>query len=404
MLCGDNLECMMTQFDIMNRSLLMTLKLAVPCVFLMGILSCSDDGPEPLRDNDGTNGELVYTWSETADSLQEATYTTFLSTNGTFRQNNTGNASFNYWWNAHMLDVLVDAYVRNANEQHKTQMKALLRGIKVMNGGTYVNVFNDDMEWLAMASLRAYEATADDEYLAVANELWNEIKKSWSDVYDGGITWKSDAPLGKNACSNAPAAILALRLYNITQNPEDLQWAKDIYAWQKTTLVDPANGLVWDNINTENGSEVIQKDWIFTYNLGTYIGAAHMLYEATNESVYLNDALKTARSSMTSPKVTSEGLLRDEGQGDGGLFKGIFVRYFTELILQPDLDNQTREDFIKFMRFNAETFYSKGIKRPGMMASPNWRQLPGSTTDFSTQLSGVMLIEAGAKLDNEELF
>lgn len=388
----------------MNNNFRNILKLVVPLIFIMGMLSCSDDGPEPLRDDDGVNGELVYTWSETADSLQEATYNTFLSTNGTFRQNNTGNTSFNYWWNAHMLDVLVDGYVRNGNDQYKTKMKALLRGIKVMNGGTYVNVFNDDMEWLAMASLRAYEATADEEYLTVANELWTEIKKSWSDLYDGGITWKSDSPNGKNACSNAPAAILALRLYGITGNSEDLQWAKDIYAWQKATLVDPSTGLVWDNITTENGSAVIQKDWIFTYNLGTYIGAAHLLYEFTNESGYLNDAIKTAKSSMTSPKVTSEGLLRDEGQGDGGLFKGIFIRYFTELILQPDLDSQTHEDFLKFMRFNAETFYQKGIRRPGMMSSANWRQLPGSTTDFSTQLSGVMLIEAGAKLEEAGLF
>ncbi|HYF68251.1 MAG TPA: glycoside hydrolase family 76 protein [Ohtaekwangia sp.] len=387
----------------MKKNFLKSLKLAVPCILSLVMLSCSGDDPKPLRNGDGPKGELVYTWSETADSLQEATYTTFLSSNGTFRQDNAGNTSFNYWWNAHMLDVLVDAYVRNGNEQHKTQMKALLRGIKTMNGNTYLNVFNDDMEWLAMASLRAYEATADEEYLTVANELWTEIKKSWSDVYDGGITWKTDTPFGKNACSNAPAAILALRLYKITENPDDLQWAKDIYAWQKATLVDPSTGLVWDNISTENGAEVIQKDWIFTYNVGTYLGAANLLYEATNEQGYLNDAIKTARSSMTSPKVTSEGLLRDEGQGDGGLFKGVFIRYFTELILQPDLDDQTREDFLKFMRFNAKTFYSKGIKRPGMMSSPNWRQMPGSTTDFSTQLSGVMLIEASAKLEEEEL-
>ena len=377
--------------------------MVVSCLLLVAVFSCSDDNPKPLRDNDGTNGETVYTWGETADSLQEATYTTFLSANGTFRQNNTGNSSFNYWWNAHMLDVLVDAYIRNGNEQHKTQMKALLRGIKVMNGGTYINVFNDDMEWLAMASLRAYEVTSDEEYLTVANELWTEIKKSWSDVYGGGITWKSDTPFGKNACSNAPAAILALRLYKISGDPDDLQWAKDIYSWQKSTLVDPATGLVWDNISQDNGVEVIQKDWIFTYNLGTYLGAANLLYEATNEQEYLNDAIRTAKSSMTSPKVTSEGLLRDEGQGDGGLFKGIFVRYFTDLILQPDLDDQTRDDFVKFMRFNAETFYSKGIRRPSMMSGANWRQLPGSSTDFSTQLSGVMLIEAAAMLEHNDI-
>lgn len=373
-------------------------------VMTLAIFSCGDDEPRPLRDGKkGEPNDLVYTWEATADSLQEATYNTFLSDNGTFRQNNEGNNTFHYWWNSHALDVLVDGYVRTGNESYATQMKALLRGIKVRNGGSYFNVFNDDMEWLAMSSLRAYVATEDEEYLTVAQELWTEIKKSWSDVFGGGITWKSDTPYGKNACSNAPAAILAMRLYNITEDPEDLQWAKDIYSWQKATLVDPSSGLVWDNISLDGGNEVIEKDWIFTYNQGTYLGAATLLYEATGETSYLNDAIRTAKSSMGSPKVTAEGLLRDEGQGDGGLFKGIFVRYFTELIIQPDLDAQTRADLVKFFKFNAETFYSKGLRRPGLMCGPNWRQLPGSTTDLSTQLSGVMLIEAAARLAELEM-
>src|SRR5690606_30905468 len=120
-----------------------------------------------------------------------------------------------------------------------------------------------------------------------------------------------------------PGAILALGVYELEKNPEDLQWAKDIYAWQKETLVDPATGLVWDNINMENGETVITKEWIFTYNVGTYIGAANELYAATNDATYLNDAIKTATSTMTSQEVTSEGILKSENQGDGGLFKGI---------------------------------------------------------------------------------
>ncbi|WP_224996264.1 glycoside hydrolase family 76 protein [Cesiribacter sp. SM1] len=372
-------------------------------LLVLSINSCSGDDPKPLNDGQGGVTEVVYTWSETADSLQEATYNTYLSTNGTFRQDNAGNNFFNYWWNAHMLDVLIDGYIRTDNEQYKARMKSLLQGIKVMNGGTYHNVFNDDMEWLGMACLRAYEATGDEAYLTVARDLWTEIKKSWSDVFDGGITWRTDTPFGKNACSNAPAAILALRLYQVDQNPEDLQWAKDIYNWQKATLVDPATGLVWDNISMQNGEVVINKDWIFTYNLGTYIGAANLLYEITGEQAYLSDAVQTARSSMTSPKVTSEGLLRSENQGDGGLFKGIFVRYFTDLILQPGLNEATRNELVRFMKFNAETFYSKGIGRPSMLSSPDWRQQPGSNTDLSTQLSGIMLIEAAARLKAEEL-
>ena len=371
--------------------------------FLVSITnSCSEDDLGPLR-NPVDKVEQEYTWAATADSMQAATYNTFLSTEGTFKQDNAGNNNFNYWWNAHMLDVLVDGYLRTEDDAYISQMKALVNGIKVRNGGQYQNVFNDDMEWLGIACIRAYEATNDEFYLTLAKELWNEIKKGWSDIHGGGIQWKTDTPDSKNACSNAPGAILALGLYRLEKNPEDLQWAKDIYAWQKETLVDPATGLVWDNINMENGEPVIKKEWIFTYNVGTYIGAANELYAATNEATYLNDAIKTATSTMTSQEVTSEGILKSENQGDGGLFKGILIRYFTDLIQNPDLSEGDREKFIEFFKFNAQTFYNNGISRPSMMSSPDWKNQPGATTDLSTQLSGVMLIEAAATLDEAEL-
>lgn len=370
---------------------------------LIFIVSC-DNNAIPLRDpGDTRQEEVTFTWPETADSLQTATHNTYVSADGTYVQDNLGDTRFHYWWNSHVLDVLVDGYLRTGDETYVPRMKALVQGIRARNGGTYRNVFNDDMEWLGNACMRAYNATGDEEFREVAGFVWEEIKKSWSDLYGGGITWRSDRPLGKNATSNAPAAILAMRLYEAGGNPEDLQWARDIYEWQKNTLVDPASGLVWDNINEENGEVVINKDWIFTYNIGTYIGAGLKLYEETGEEVYLQDAVRTATSMMTSPKLTTEGLLRDEGQGDGGLFKGILVRYFTLLIQEPDLNEQDRTSFAEFMKYNAKTFYQQGIKRPVMLGGPNWREQPGERTDLSTQLSGVMLMEAAAKLDEEGL-
>lgn len=365
-------------------------------------VSCTEDDLGPLR-TPTEEVAIEYTWAETADSMQSATYDTYLTTNGTFRQDNQGNEFFNYWWNAHMLDVLVDGYLRTGDENYVPRMKALVQGIKIKNGGNFPNDFNDDMEWLAIACTRAYEATDDVFYKEVAELLWEEIKKSWSDLYGGGITWKINTPNGKNATSNAPAAILAMRLYAIDGDEENLEWAKKIFAWQKSTLVDPATGLVWDNIDLVDEEVVINKDWIFTYNIGTYIGAATELYKVTEDEMYLNDAVKTATSMMTSQKLISDGLLRDEGQGDGGLFKGILIRYFTRLIELPDLSENNRDKYVDFFKFNAQSFYEKAITRPSMLSSPNWGAQPGSTIDLSTQLSGVMLMEAAAKLKEEEI-
>jgi len=385
-------------------------KYTIALISLMGLglltASCEDEAI-PLRDPNGTvPPEFNYTWAKTADSLQNSTYNNYLGSNGTFVQNNTGNGTFHYWPNAHVLDVLVDGYLRTGDENYKAKMKALVQGIKVKNGNTYNNVFNDDMIWLASSCLRAYKATNDQEYKDVADYLWGRIKLSWSDVFGGGITWKQDSPKQKNAVSNAPAAIVAMRLYEIDNKAEDLEWAKKIYAWQKANLVDPLNGLVWDNISETNGVITTNKDWVFTYNMGTWIGAGLRLYKATNDQAYLDDAVKCGRTVMTSPKLVSEGLLRDEGQGDGGLFKGILVRYFTELTQQPTINATDKEKFSEFLKFNATTFYKKGIFRPSMYSGNNWKVAPavGANTDLTTQLSGVMLIEAAAKLDKDGYF
>src|SRR5690554_541720 len=98
------------------------------------------------------------------------------------------------------------------------------------------------------------------------------------------------------------------------------------------------------------------------------------------------------------------GILKNEGQGDGGLFKGIFVRYFTELIQEPSVSETDRQAMVDFLKFNAETFYKSGLKRPEMLAGPDWRQMPTEQTDLTTQLSGMMLIEAAALLQEEGLF
>lgn len=373
----------------------------------LSTISCDDD-PIPLRDPNGSGGqEFKYTWAQTADSLQTSTYNTYLGSNGTFIENNTGKSTFNYWPNAHVLDVLVDGFLRTGNENYKTRMKALVQGIKVKNGNnTYNNVFNDDMLWLANSCLRAYDATKDQEYKDVADYLWGRIKLSWSDVFGGGITWKQDTPRQKNAVSNAPAVILAMRLYEIDKKADDLDWAKKIYAWQKANLVDPVTGTVWDNISETNGVITTNKDWVFTYNMGTWIGAGLRLYKATNDQVYLDDALKCGRTVLTSPKLLSEGLLRDEGQGDGGLFKGILIRYFVELTQHSTINSTDKEKFAAFLKFNAQTFYKKGILRPAMLSGSNWKVAPaaGANTDLTTQLSGVMLIEAAAKLDKDGYF
>jgi predicted alpha-1,6-mannanase (GH76 family) len=65
--------------------------------------------------------------------------------------------------------------------------------------------------------------------------------------------------------------------------------------------------------------------------------------------------------------------LKSEGDGDGGLFKGILVRYLTLLTLKEDVAAADRDAYTKFLKYNAETLFTKGINRPELMVSPDWK-------------------------------
>ena len=61
-------------------------------------------------------------------------------------------ASWNYWWQAHLVDVLVDAAVLG-DRRAAGEATALVRGIRLRNVGRWTNEYYDDMAWLALALL-----------------------------------------------------------------------------------------------------------------------------------------------------------------------------------------------------------------------------------------------------------
>lgn len=330
-------------------------------------------------------------WAVAADAAQLALDGQFYNqAQNYFNQNNDGHTGFNYWWNAHALDVYVDAYKRTKDAKYLTKMKTLLKGCYAKNGNTYKNTFYDDMEWWALACIRAFEATGDTEYKQAADQLWAWIKLGWTSVKNGGIMWASGSPDSKNACSNAPAAIIAARMYQLDKKDDDLLWAKKIYNWMKAYVVESARGVVWDAYG--NTSETA----IYTYNQGTWLGAGLELYQITQDKTYLQDAVRTANYVMNDQtRFSPFGILKGENTGDGGLFKGIFIRYMTQLLLKNAVDDYTKELYLKYLQNNGQSLANRATRIPENIFGPDWATRPVSKTgDCSVQLSGVMLFES----------
>ncbi len=373
---------------------------------IAALSSCSKGSNSPAPTTPGTGGTTTgpvattNTYAAVADSMQSKTYSTYLSANGNYYvQNNTGNTAFNYWPQAHMLDVLIDAYLRTKNTVYTQRMKALLTGLKATNGGVYTNDYYDDMGWMANACLRAYTTTNDADYLNIAQLLYTDIKTGSNNNQGGGIAWRKTQLNYKNTPSTANAIILAARMYELQNNANDIALAKSLYSWMKNTLVDPTTGIVYDGINS-TGTGALDKN-IYTYNQGAFIGAAIELYAATKDATYLADVVLTANTAITDSRMISVGVLKNEGQGDGGLFKGIDVRYLTALTELSGLDASNSAKYAAFLQNNALYLYTIGIAKPTYLAGPDWTQKPTGSVDLTTQLSGMMMMEAAAKLQAE---
>ncbi|TKC09877.1 glycosyl hydrolase family 76 [Pedobacter polaris] len=364
--------------------------------------SCLKDESFPLY----PGKEVVtvnYNWSLTADSLQDKLTSSYLSANGKYyKADNAGSTVFNYWPNAHVMDVLNDGFVRTKNDVYKQRMVSLLAGIRETNGNTLSNNFYDDMEWLSLSTLRAYQTTGDVNFLNAAKVLWTDIKTGRNNIQGDGIAWRKTQLYYKNTPANAPAIIFAARLYQLEKDAADLQIAKELYTWLKGKLIDPASGIAWDGVNANQNGEIDKN--LYTYNQGVFVGAGLELYKATGEIAYLNDAMRTANATMKNLSLSPGGLLKNEGQGDGGLFKGILVRYFTLLVQEPVLYKTDKDALVTFLKFNAQTLYTQGIARPALSINSDWKSKPSASADLTTQLSGMMMLEAASTLNALKLF
>ena len=360
---------------------------------LVLFLTACEKNYDSIDFGSGSSASYTYDWDKIADTSTNALISSYWDASGSyFNANNQGSVTFNYWPQAHGLDILVDAWLRTQISSYTTYMSQWYTGVQAMNGGSFLGQYYDDMGWNALAMLRALDATKDSRWKDATEAVWANIQTGWNDTMGGGIAWQKQQLYYKNTPANGPACILAARLYEHFGNASDLAWAQKIYNWEKSTLVDPGSGFVYDGINASGNGQL--STWRFTYNQGLFIGAAVEMYNATSNASYLSDALQTASNVLSDPTLSSSGILKDEGQGDGGLFKGVLVRYMTQLIINKGIDAGDRDKLVLFLKNNAQTLWLQGTVRPGYFYGSNWTTPPSGETDLTTEESGAMLMEA----------
>jgi Glycosyl hydrolase family 76 len=162
-------------------------------------------------------------------------------------------------------------------------------------GGTK---YYDDNDWVGIELARMYELNREPGELGSAEGIMAFEMAGWQTTpglaCPGGIPFSNAVNVGqRNTVTTAPAAELALQLYKITANVAYLQFAEMAYQWVRSCLLQ-SSGMYADHI----GNKGVVEPTLWSYNQGTMIGAATLLYQATGNAEYLYEARQTAKVAL----------------------------------------------------------------------------------------------------------
>jgi predicted alpha-1,6-mannanase (GH76 family) len=264
-----------------------------------------------------------------------------------------------FWDNAEMMEVILDAYDVTKDPKYKIMFEAMYKNFISKNGSDWQNNnYNDDIAWMVLVSIRGYFITANRSYLDKAKEQFDKMyTRAFSYTYGGGMLWYYTKTT-KNACINGPSMVACCYLAKATGDTTYYNKAISLYTWSKLYLFDPATGKVNDNVDLDKNTGLLKVSrWSSTYNQGTYLGAATMLYKHTGEASYLAEAQKIAlyiRDEMYKGQVMNN---EDNGNDLPG-FKGIFARYARMYTVELN-----KSDLVVWLRLNAKEAYGNRNSR-----------------------------------------
>lgn len=231
--------------------------------------------------------------------------------------------------NTRYANMLEQRVLSGLEEYHDTRRQPEAYA-SYINNAPLSDRFYDDNIWLGIDFTDAYRLTGKQSYLRQAQTIWRFIESGMDKKLGGGIYWCEQKKHSKNTCSNAPAAILALKLFRSTKDSTYLKQGQELYHWTQVHLQDTCDGLYFDNLSLKGEISQIK----YAYNSGQMMQAAALLHQITGEKHYLSEAHRIAESChhyFFTPFTPAEGKpFRLLKKGDVW-FTAVMLRGFIEL-------------------------------------------------------------------------
>ena len=241
-------------------------------------------------------------------------YATTVITAGTQRQGT--------WVGALDIAIAEDRYLYTHNVADRQRVSDLMTTFVAKEGSSWIknSSWNDDMAWMIIAGLRAYQITGNEAWLKIVTDTWNATyDRGWDTKYAGGGIWEDmghitpwDKP-SKCGLSNSPIASMGVVLYQITGDAAFLDKSKQIYNWVRKSMFIPATGQIYGCVGFATSDETVGKleGGNNAYDSGSYIEMTDALYRVTGDDAYHQDTLKAIEY-----RIAKDAILHDGGRGE----------------------------------------------------------------------------------------
>jgi len=225
---------------------------------------------------------------------------------------------------------VLDQKVLVGLREYRDEQRTPVGYASYINSAPASDRFYDDNIWVGIDFTDSYIQTKKADYLKYAKEIWAFVKSGEDNKLGGGIYWCEQKKESKNTCSNAPAAVFALKLFEATKEKDYLNEGRRLYEWTKAGLQDPDDKLYWDNIHL-NGKLDKAK---YSYNSGQMLQAAALLYKLTKEKKYLMDAQQLAEACLSYFFQTRDGIDFPILKNSNVWFHAVMMRGYISLFEQ----------------------------------------------------------------------
>ncbi len=312
------------------------------------------------------------------------------------------------WWNAaNSITVLADYASVTGDTSYNSAFASTFANANASAGNTnFLDDYDDDEGWWALAWIAAYDLTGTQSYLDMAETIFANIATEWNtSTCGGGVWWEKPSVKGatiyKNAIANELFLTVAAKLANRTTGTASagyLAWAQKEWTWFKASGMINAQNLINDGL-VSAGSDPSCKnngETTWTYNQGVILGGLVSLYKADQDPTLLPQADAIATAAITNLGVN--GVLVEPGNpsmtsGDAPQFKGIFMRNLA-VLYKADSNPQ----YLTFIITNANSIWTNDMysSEPSVYFGALW-QGPFDTTNAINQTSALDAMIAAAE-------